>query len=114
MQIFAGLFYAGTSGLNPTICLKFFQLMQNLEPESKHPSRRSLSSKATLIRADRKKLNSGDANDDNEPILTENDIKNNKELEKLKLIGPGPKMIGLGIRPTGLDDGKNDLKFYFD
>ena len=80
-----------------------------MEPESKHPSRRSLSSKATLIRADRKKLNSGEEenqNDENEPVLTENDIKNNKELEKLKLIGPGPKMIGLGIRPTGLDDGK--------
>lgn len=86
--------------------------MQNLEPESKHPSRRSLSSKATLIRADRKKLNCGEGNDD-EPILTENDIKNNKELEKLKLIGPGPKMIGLGIRPTGLDDGKKIFEIMF-
>ena len=85
--------------------------MQNLEPESKHPSRRSLSSKATLIRADRKRLNSGETNDDDEPILTENDIKNNKELEKLKLIGPGPKMIGLGIRPTGFDNGKKVLNF---
>ena len=38
--------------------------------------------------------------------LTEQKIKENKELAKLRLFGPGPKMQGLGILPSCLQEGK--------
>ena len=101
----------------------FDVLTQHLKPEADHPCRRSISNKASIIRSQKNGRMGRMMGIVKEPKPetgvkrpTEQELAENKELKRLKLVGPGPKMAGLGVLPNSLEDGpvrrsrRNDLK----
>ena len=79
----------------------FDVLTQHLTPESDHPCRRSIkpSNKAKIIRSQKMGRMMGIVKEPKKETgqkrPTEKVVEN-KELKRLKLVGPGPKMAGLG------------------